>query len=254
MGKNAEYLDIAMLAGEILLENGAEVSRVHVTISHVLESFGITDYNIYVLSNGIFATVEETGENPAHSIRYATLGSINFERIMQVNDISRHISEKKGDVDLAEIRSQLQTCSVKPPNPMWQTFIAMAVGCFGFCIIMGGSFIDGFAALLCGLGLQLFMILSQRLKLNKFIKTILGALWVSIIAAAFFRLGLGHSLDMVITGAIIPLVPGVALTTAIRDFFDENYVSGVINLIDALLKAASIAIGVVVALSLDSFV
>ncbi len=47
-----------------------------------------------------------------------------------------------------------------------------------------------------------------------------------------------------IIGGIIPLVPGVALTTGIRDLFSGDYLSGSIRMIDALLTGMCIAIGV----------
>ena len=46
------------------------------------------------------------------------------------------------------------------------------------------------------------------------------------------------------------LVPGVALTTSIRDFFSGDYLSGSIHLIDALLTAVCIAAGVGVAMKI----
>jgi uncharacterized membrane protein YjjP (DUF1212 family) len=45
-------------------------------------------------------------------------------------------------------------------------------------------------------------------------------------------------------GAIICLVPGVAFTTSVRDFFNGDYLSGTIHMVDALLVATSIAVGV----------
>lgn len=50
--------------------------------------------------------------------------------------------------------------------------------------------------------------------------------------------------DKVVIGDIMPLVPGIALTTSIRDFFNGDYLSGAIHMIDAILTAFSIAVGV----------
>ena len=59
-----------------------------------------------------------------------------------------------------------------------------------------------------------------------------------------FSLGLGHDLDKIIIGSIIRLVPGIALTTSIRDFLGGDYLSGTIRMIDAFLIGGCIAIGV----------
>ena len=50
--------------------------------------------------------------------------------------------------------------------------------------------------------------------------------------------------DKIVIGDIMPLVPGIALTTSIRDFFNGDYLSGTIHMIDALLTSFSIAVGV----------
>ena len=50
--------------------------------------------------------------------------------------------------------------------------------------------------------------------------------------------------DKVVIGDIMPLVPGIALTTSIRDFFNGDYLSGAIHMIDAILTAFCIAVGV----------
>ena len=42
----------------------------------------------------------------------------------------------------------------------------------------------------------------------------------------------------------MPLVPGIALTTSIRDFFNGDYLSGAIHLIEAVLTAFCIVLGV----------
>ena len=50
MNKNQEILSLAVLAGEILIKNGGEIFRVEDTMMRIIESYGIKDYNVYVLS------------------------------------------------------------------------------------------------------------------------------------------------------------------------------------------------------------
>ena len=68
-----------------------------------------------------------------------------------------------------------------------------------------------------------------------------GALAAPEVVAA---LGVAANLDQVIIGGIIPLVPGMVLTTSFRDFANGDYLSGTIRIMDALLVAGSIAVGV----------
>lgn len=56
--------------------------------------------------------------------------------------------------------------------------------------------------------------------------------------------GAACSIDKVIIGGIIPLVPGIALTNGVRDIAGCDYLSGTIRGIEALLIGAAIALGV----------
>ena len=57
-----EVLDFASEAGRILLENGAEISRVEETMERIASHYGQVGEKFFVLSNGIFTT----GSSYAH--------------------------------------------------------------------------------------------------------------------------------------------------------------------------------------------
>ena len=67
----------------------------------------------------------------------------------------------------------------------------------------------------------------------------------SILLAVFFS---SVQPDYIIIGSIMPLVPGITLTTSIRDFYNSDYLSGTIHMIDALLTALCIAVGVCISI------
>ncbi|MDL2233385.1 threonine/serine exporter family protein [Ruminococcaceae bacterium OttesenSCG-928-L11] len=248
-----ETLDLAMLAGEILLENGAEIFRVQETVIHILEALGVRNHNVYVLSSGIFATIGDDAAPPCHAVRNVPLGKIHLGRITAVNELSREIAAKGNSVALSQYRDKLLACRTLPPVPFWLQMAACSVGCAGFCYILGGSLRDSIGVLLTGLILQLFLTLRGRRSQNKFIGLILGGALVTLSNSLILLAGLGDSLNQMIIGSIMPLVPGVALTTAIRDFFNGDYLSGTIHLVDALLVAACIAVGVGVMLAFWSW-
>ena len=58
-----KIMEIAMRAGHILLENGAEISRVEETIDRICRHYGIESANSFVLSNGIFSTMGNERES-----------------------------------------------------------------------------------------------------------------------------------------------------------------------------------------------
>ena len=58
-----EVVELALLAGHILLENGAEIFRVEETMERICAHFGVESASEFVLSNGIFVTVGNVREN-----------------------------------------------------------------------------------------------------------------------------------------------------------------------------------------------
>ena len=57
-------------------------------------------------------------------------------------------------------------------------------------------------------------------------------------------------MDRIIIGAIMSLVPGVAITNAIRDSFSGDFISGLSRGAEALIIALAIAFGVGIVLKI----
>ena len=80
---------------------------------------------------------------------------------------------------------------------------------------------------------------------NKIMVNILASALVTAMGVLFFHLfSFGDSMDMIVIGSIVPLLPGVPLTNSIRDYLNGAYLSGTIRMIDAVLVACCIALGV----------
>ncbi len=58
------------------------------------------------------------------------------------------------------------------------------------------------------------------------------------------RFGLGQSTDNIIIGSVMPLVPGVQITNAVRDLITGNLISGPARGIEALICACALGFGV----------
>ncbi len=239
---NQKVLNLIMLAGEILLHNGAEIFRVQETMEHIAKAYQVTNLHIYTVSNGIFVTMHEGDYARSTAIKHIPLSIVHIGRITAVNQLSREITE--GTYSIEAATEKLQEIAKHPAYSNVLQTLAASIGCACFCYMFGGSFFDSLAAAVAGIFLYLFLIVKSIEHMSKVLKTILASLLVSSVAFILYSIGLGHSIDKIIIGAIIPLVPGVALTTAIRDYFNGDYLSGTIHLTDAILVALCIAIGV----------
>lgn len=242
MAKTKDVLPLAVEIGDLLLRNGAEVYRVEDTVMHILNAYDIKDCDVYVLSNGIFASASENTDDACSMVRHVPLGSVHLGRVAALNQLSRELCAKECSIE--EAWERLHECKYIPvaSNAVQIFFCGLGSGCFAY--LFGGTLLDGVIAFVVGMVLQIFLLGIKKQSVSKFIINILGSGIVTTLSLLFLTIGLPVLYDKVIIGAIMPLVPGIALTTSIRDLFNGDYVSGTIHLMDALLTAFCIAVGV----------
>ncbi len=248
MENSQRVMNLSVLAGVTLLKSGAEIFRVQDTMQRILDAFEVHNYNVYVISNGIFATINEDQPDHYSVVRHVPLGSVNLEKIDEINQISREICDQKYTLEEAEFKMEKSSHIAAPSK--WLMIIASGFGASGFCYLFGGSLFDSVVALLMGLILQVFLDVAGSKKMSKFLSYIIGSTIVTLATGLVTATGLGVDFNHIVIGSIIPLVPGVSLTTSIREFFNGDYISGSIHLIDALLTAVCIAVGVATAIFL----
>lgn len=242
MPDSMDILTLAVDAGDALLRSGGEIYRAEETVSRILDAFEIQNRDVYVLSNGIFASVN-TGEKDACSIiRQVPLREMHLGRIAAVNQLSREICEKKHTVCSA--REALSSCRAIPAYPPLIQEAACGLGCACFCLLFGGKACDALLVLALGALLQMFRLSQQKKNTSKFITNMIGSAFLTAASLLTSYIPVSVRQDLVVIGGIMPLVPGIAFTTSIRDLFNGDFLSGAIHLLDALLTAMSIAVGV----------
>ena len=225
MDKHRKALELAGHAGCILLKNGAEIFRVQETMIRILCAYGVTDHNVYVISNGIFATEGEGTDHALSLVRHVPLGGVNLSRIDAVNAVSREICAGKWSIDEAEAAlTRVETLT-------------------SFCYLFGGSLLDSVAAFPIGLLLQIYLFAAQK-RHSAFMPYIWGSVLVTLLSGLLAACFPALNASWVVIGGIVPMVPGVTFTTSIREFFNGDYLSGVIHCISAILTAVCIALGV----------
>ena len=241
-GKNdrRKVLEFVTAAGEVMLQNGAEVSRTQQTMEIMAQSFGVHSFHGYVLTNGLFASICTEEGCPAQ-IRSVLQSSVHLGRVEAVNALSRHIAQ--GKVDLEEAEKQLEQIRNMPLASKRNQVLACGFGSAGFAILFGGIWQDGVIALLVGFLLQLLLLRMEKAGVGRLFTRFWGAAFVAAMTILLFQTGLGANMDKAIIGALMPLVPGMALTLGIRDLIDADFLSGVIRMLDALLTGACIACG-----------
>ena len=106
---------------------------------------------------------------------------------------------------------------------------------------------DAFAAAIAGFFVSLMNIPKLNL-VNKMLYTIAQAFVGAISGLILVHIGLGTNIDMIMIGTIMLMIPGLAFGNAVRDLLFGDTVSGIMQLVQAVLTAVMIAFGYIVAI------
>ena len=132
--------------------------------------------------------------------------------------------------------------------------LAHFLGCGMFSLFYGGTWRDGICGGLCGVVIGLCSTLMARFGANQFFKTIAGAAVSAVAAVLLTAAGLGAHRDLIIIGALMALVPGIAITNAMRDIMAGDMVAGISKGAEALLIGAAIALGTALGLGVTGLI
>ena len=138
--------------------------------------------------------------------------------------------------------------------PLPVQLAAHFLGCGMFSLFYGGTWRDGICGGLCGVVIGLCSTLMARFGANQFFKTIAGAAVSAVAAVLLTAAGLGAHRDLIIIGALMALVPGIAITNAMRDIMAGDMVAGISKGAEALLIGAAIALGTALGLGVTGLI
>lgn len=244
-----KLVEMSLLAGEIMLASGAETYRVEDTITHILKVSGYETAEGIVTGMAISVTLADGNECMISLVKRVKDRATDLGKVYQVNTVSRDFCA--GKLSLTEAYHELKQIQVSKPYGSFQRFLGNVGTVMFFVLLLGGSHYDFAFATVNGLIVALCLFGLGKIKLNTFFTNVLCASVVAILSSFFqMNLNMPISLDVVISGSILPLVPGVAITNAIRDTLQGDYMSGGARAIEAFVMAASIAIGIGVGLTL----
>jgi len=241
-------IKLAILAGEIMLSSGAETQRVEDTMLRILVHCGLQSPETLCTSTSIFASGAGADGATITALKRVKVRGGNFDKIARVNELSRNFVQ--GELSVDDAISLLENISTTPPYSKILRLGGSAVVSFCFAYIFGGSVFDSFAAFISAFLMQIPVIFLEKHHVAALLRNMAGGAGGTLCALLLLNAGLGQNIDFIIIGSIMPLVPGVALTNAIRDILDGDLLSGSARILEAVLVAIGIAVGVGIVLTL----
>lgn len=246
MREEREIMKVCLLAGQIMLQSGAETYRVEDTMMRIASSYGIDHTHSYMTPTGIIFSLEDP--QPMTRLNRITERTTNLYKIDRVNTLSRKISQ--GGMTIGEAYRELQEIDrTRAIYPLWLNVFmaALASGCF--LIMFQGTWSDFIPAMLAG-GIGYYCsVLLHRLIPVKFFAEFSGASMIGLCAVLFVKYGFGQARDIIVISSVMPLVPGLLITNAIRDLMAGHLVSGLSKGAEAFITSFAIGAGIAFVLS-----
>lgn len=236
-----KLLVMAILAGKVMLKNGAETYRVEDTIKRICKSRNIDFAEAFVTPTGIFLSVEYKGELLTYIKR---INNIKFDlnKITLVNEFSRQFVSSNMPIDMGfKILDDID--NIKTYHKSIRLIFGGFAGSFS-TLLFKGSFTDFISAFVISSIVVLVMEYLNKKNFTFFLSNIVGGFIATILSIISVTSGFGINMDKIIIGSIMTLVPGVAITNAIRDSISGDFLSGVSRGLEAIVVASAIAFGV----------
>ena len=243
-------MDLAIDLGYELAMSGAETFRVEESVTRLLGAYGV-ESDVFAIPNYIMVTIRRKDGTPITRMRRIGYHGNNMDSVEKFSGLSRRfVSEipslEEGHQWLAETRNSCRSYTLTTQ------YLAHFLGAGGFGLFMGGTWLDGICAGLCGLLVGIVDKYLDGLKANQFFRTIASSFLMAMLAYALSACGIARNPDAVTIGALMLLVPGLLFTNAMRDIIYGDTNSGVNRIVQVFLVAAALALGTAAAWNISS--
>ena len=229
--------------GEAMIDCGAEVIRVEDTVSRIGYAYEVNRMDVFVITSCINITMEfQDGTQLTKVRRFRKMTSIDLAKLERINALSREICIHP--ISTEELQKRVDDILQRKIRKV-KMLCGYIMGASAFTMFFGGNVTDALLAACIGVFVCAFQLFLSPIFMNsvvsQFIITFLAGFAVAVMTSVVPWL---HQ-DEVTIGVIMLLVPGVALTNSLRDILLGETLSGILRMIEALLLAATLAIGII---------
>ena len=142
---------------------------------------------------------------------------------------------------------ELRAIIGRPAYPAWVSYLGHGCVAAFFTLFWGGHALDAAIAFLCGMTVKAAVGYMVRRNANAFFINLTASMLLVMVPVTLTYAGCTaiHT-DKIIIGAIMLLVPGIAITNVMRDVIIGDFMTAISKLAEVLLVAMAIAVGIAI--------
>ncbi len=229
----------ALDVGQGLLRCGGEIQRVEDTITRICQAFGAAHVEVFTITSLILASVRMPDGSYSSQTRRILRSGYNLYRLSRFNEISRRICG--GVINLEQAQREIYEVKRAQPYPPVVNYLGAVLGAGGFTVFFGGSLRDAAAAALIGI-LMIFIDRHKPDFINSMAISVIISLIAGTLAMLSVKIGFAEGVDKVMIGTIMLVIPGLAVSTAVRDMMCGDTITGSTRMAQSILLAIMIAL------------
>jgi uncharacterized membrane protein YjjP (DUF1212 family) len=236
-----DTLLLAADAARLMLESGGETYRAEEAAVAVASGLDGAEAECYATPTGV--TISFVGiDGRVHSIvRRIKRRVMHLERVALIDSLARSLAG--GAVNYETASAELDRIERLPGRGPAVSAGAAAAGAGFFTLLFGGAWNDALVAGVVGALISRFPPAMGRKRMPDFVTNLVAGAAATLLCLAARFFGLATSADATVIGVLMLLVPGIAVTNAIRDTIAGDLVAGVARGADAFMSAAAISVG-----------
>lgn len=244
----ADIVDLALTAGQLLMQNGAESQRVEQTVRLLGTGLGCDWGNVLVSYNAIIVT-HASGDEFRTKIRRVGAIGVNMSLLEAISHLTHRVEE--GKLDRFQVRAELERISATPRRyNRWVTALAVGLACAAFSRLFGGDW-PVFGITLAAATLA--MVVRQELTHRNF-NLLLVAIITTFVAGGLVGLmnwfQFSPHPELALAASVLLLVPGAPFINAVEDLIKGHIAVGLARGTVSGLIILAIALGLILAIQL----
>lgn len=237
----SNLLKVIKLSAQIIIENGGETYRAEETIKFICKSFDISEVESIATPTGFYITISVNGDDNNTLVKRIRKRTIDLQKINDVNNISRKLSDRT--ITLNEALEELKQINNRTDVDEKHSILYAGLSSAFFALLFGGQLIEFITALFTGILVAVVAKRFEKLHSYQFFSSIFSGLIIAYLAISVTSISKMGNYNNIIVGCMMPLLPGLAMTNAIRDTIRGDLISGIARATEALLVASSLAAG-----------
>lgn len=230
-----------------LHQYGTAAPRLEMAVARIGERLGL---RVEVWSSPTAIILSASAQQPPQTKRLAEItqvvrlppGDVNLAKLCKVDRIADRVIA--GELDIEDGFRQLQ--SLSDPAPRWMapaTTLAFGMAAAMVATLLHGAWTDLLLAGLIGLAIGQLTVSSARHPRLAVASEAIAALLATLIAGAVNAFVVPLAVKTVVVSGLIVLMPGMALTNAVREISTQHLASGSARMAGAMASLLKLTFG-----------